>query len=805
MRWLSGIGISSLIASIVLLGLASFGLWDPWELSVADEARALSKLTADGHQRPPLATWIISAGFELFGVHNWSGRLPIALCGLFCLIVLYAGLRVDGGTRVATYAVLIAASSPLFLMNSRQLLGDAPSFAFSTLVFFASFYLVYPLREFDVDAVESIKPAASKWFQFASTYLLWMTALVLALFGRGILLAIAPPVLAVGLVTLMDGALFRHDDRFKLCSTVSVLAVSTVAVVLVVQAIFADAAEYSHVLGGKPIGDAPPSFDVSMEQLFHGFAPWSALLVLGAGHFTFRNLGTVPNSASEYNSTACETLDRSDALRLSLLLWIALSYGAVTLFSSRYGTATFPAVAGAAAMVAILLRDLERRDSAQWMSATVILLLVGLLVRDYALYPESPASALAIRELSIPGGFKPSGAWVAMLMLFAACVALGMGGSQLNSAGRFDLSRPYRFIASRWKLGWSFRTWIVFTALLNAALFLFSLMCISFGDSLPLTSIIVRWGIRLGAIPAMLPLALAGGALFLFLASKLVHHRAIPMIFAGMLISIFTAHSYVPNLSAYLSPQEAYDAFNELAGEEAELGEYRVGTRAAAYYARGTQRSLEHQSHLIDYLQEGQRRWAVLPTKELPAINRLYRKETGEHLFVAYGRDTRDTLITNQPIDGRNNENFLAAHVLRDEPEPVHRTNIVFEGRVALLGYDLELPHPRHVGPGESFTVTWYWKALSQMPGSYKVFLHLDGQGHRLNGDHVPVDGNYPLRLWDKDDIIVDRQTLTIPGNYRTGTYTLFVGFFSGDTRLKVTEGPRDGADRAMPGTVRVR
>jgi hypothetical protein len=83
--------------------------------------------------------------------------------------------------------------------------------------------------------------------------------------------------------------------------------------------------------------------------------------------------------------------------------------------------------------------------------------------------------------------------------------------------------------------------------------------------------------------------------------------------------------------------------------------------------------------------------------------------------------------------------------------------------------------------------------------------VHIDAHGLRLNGDHVPVDGRYPTELWEKGDVIVDRQELTVPANYRIGDYVMYVGLFSGSKRLEVKSGPEDGANRVNAGTLRVR
>jgi len=101
--------------------------------------------------------------------------------------------------------------------------------------------------------------------------------------------------------------------------------------------------------------------------------------------------------------------------------------------------------------------------------------------------------------------------------------------------------------------------------------------------------------------------------------------------------------------------------------------------------------------------------------------------------------------------------------------------------------------------------VTWYWRVLGEAPSGYKIFVHIDAHGLRLNGDHVPVDGRYPTKLWEKGDVIVDRQELTVPANYRIGDYVMYVGLFSGSQRLEVKSGPDDGENRVNAGTLRVR
>ncbi|MGH9569208.1 MAG: ArnT family glycosyltransferase, partial [Candidatus Angelobacter sp.] len=48
-------------------------------------------------EKAPLMYWCVAASFEIFGVHDWSARLPIALGVLALLLVVYRlGRRVYG-------------------------------------------------------------------------------------------------------------------------------------------------------------------------------------------------------------------------------------------------------------------------------------------------------------------------------------------------------------------------------------------------------------------------------------------------------------------------------------------------------------------------------------------------------------------------------------------------------------------------------------------------------------------------------------------------------------------------------------
>lgn len=88
-----------------LYGLASFPFIGPDEPRYAQVAREmwlrrdLVTTTLGGKlwfEKPALPYWLTMAGYELFGVHEWSARLGYVICGLLATLALYIlGQKID--------------------------------------------------------------------------------------------------------------------------------------------------------------------------------------------------------------------------------------------------------------------------------------------------------------------------------------------------------------------------------------------------------------------------------------------------------------------------------------------------------------------------------------------------------------------------------------------------------------------------------------------------------------------------------------------------------------------------------------
>jgi 4-amino-4-deoxy-L-arabinose transferase-like glycosyltransferase len=764
--------------AVLLLGrLAAFGVWDPWELRTADDARRWASQGPAAHERFSLGLWLVSAGFRLFGVHEWAGRLPIALAGLACVAASYALARRYLDSRGAVYAALIAGTTPLLLFNARTMLGAAPDMALSGLAGVMALGALVPASESD---------STSPW-----AWLLACLALVLAsTLTRGALLGVVPPLGAAVAAAWLDAP----EQRARRLSRLALTAVWLALAFCVGRDVWRDASEYSVWIGGGASAGAPGTFDAVVEQVFHAFAPWSALLPIAMSRLWILDSSPSPSPSSS----------PTRALQSACLIWIAVAYGAQTLFVSRYGReATFLAVVPLAVLVAHALRDLEREDSGSNAAGIAVLLLVGLLLRDFATYPGGTMQGMPIANFEPPKVWNPRSALSAVLIPFGLCAALGLAAPR--AARSLDWRAPYRFFGVQWRRGLRFRIWLIAAAGLLAAACIVGALAYITPRSFHVPSLALKLLKRLLYAPVAL-----GGAWLLgqgigFAFGWLGSRRFVPLLLAGAAWGVYAAQFYLPALSNHFSPRDVYTTYNQLAKPDEPLAELRISSRTAAYYAKGRIIEVSTVPQLVDHLTGSGQRWAAFPEDSLPDVDRAFRAATGRHLFLADARSAHALLAASQPVPQRKDENYLSQAVRTDPPEHLqHPVTVNFDERVELLGYELKLPHSTYVGAGESFTLTWYFRSLRKLTTTYRSFVHIDGEGQRIHGDHDFVAGKYAVTLWEPGDIVVDEQKIDVPASSHAGEYVIYMGFYSGDTRLPIKQGPNAGEDRARVGVLRI-
>lgn len=772
-------GALLLVAGLTLARLSAYGIWDPWELSVADAARKLSDGTFKGGPiTVPLR--LVSASFSAFGAREWAGRLPMALSGLALLGVTYAWVSALANRRAGVYAALVLASTPFFLLHSREMVGATPAFLGSALVMMGASSALF--------GREQRGPRVALLLGLAALGGLW------GAYSAGVLSTVAPPLLSVSALVLLTGH-YKHAQGAQRIAGWVVLCATAVVSLLVLRAVLRHAADFSVWLGGVPLDGALVTYERPIEHLFHGFAPWSAVLPVALA--CLLRLRSAPADARAGADGASRF-----GLGLLCVLWASLAYGAQSILLSSFGPQAYIAPGALAVAAALWLREREEREESDLGELIVIVLLLGLIIRDFAMYPGSPFGALEIGEAKAPDVFNPKRIWSLLLGLFGGLLVLtSMAG---GSRGALDLLAPYRGIKKLWRKSGGHRSWLVVFAATLLGLLVFGVLAFAAPRAMHITSLGARIGRALMFVPLALPLAVAGGQLLHHVSVRLDKLRSIPLLAGALLVGAYTSQVFLPKLSAHLSPRVVFDSYNALAKADEPLAQHRIEGRAAAYYAKGEVREIAAQSELVDFLASGGRKWAVLPSDQLSEIDVGFRRKTGRHLFVPSLDNAKIMLVASQSVAGKQDQNPLTRYVKKQIPAVEHQVNADMDGKIELVGYNLELPRKGTVGPGQSFHITWVWRAKQSNLGAYQVFLHLDADNQRINGDHDPVDGKYPVRLWDEGDVILDRQEISIPATSPAGLYTLYVGMYRGESRLKVTEGPHDPVDRIRAGTIRV-
>jgi hypothetical protein len=157
----------------------------------------------------------------------------------------------------------------------------------------------------------------------------------------------------------------------------------------------------------------------------------------------------------------------------------------------------------------------------------------------------------------------------------------------------------------------------------------------------------------------------------------------------------------------------------------------------------------------------------------------LYDLADGARLPLATGGDTE--VLAHITISARP---VLTVSGLGAIPNPIQRN---FANQIELAGYDMGA---RSLRPGETLTVTLYWRATGSISINYSVFAHVRGDGETLwaGQDGWPQQGAAPTSAWRLGEMIIDPYTLTLKPETPPGQYDVEVGLYDAQTvsRLQV-------------------
>jgi 4-amino-4-deoxy-L-arabinose transferase-like glycosyltransferase len=134
--------------AVLFVNLGSADLFEPDEGRNAEKAREILLLNdwITPHEnflpvldKPMFFYWLVAFAYKIFGISEWSGRLPSALSALGCLNLVYRFARQRWGLWEAGWSVLILLTSVQFFFLSRIVIADM-TLTFSITLALYSFY-----------------------------------------------------------------------------------------------------------------------------------------------------------------------------------------------------------------------------------------------------------------------------------------------------------------------------------------------------------------------------------------------------------------------------------------------------------------------------------------------------------------------------------------------------------------------------------------------------------------------------------------------------------------------------------------
>ncbi|MEM1366734.1 MAG: glycosyltransferase family 39 protein [Cyanobacteria bacterium P01_H01_bin.15] len=130
--WLDGLILAGCLGSL-LWGLSAYGLYEPHEGHFAGVAYEMllrqdwvtPALNGVPYlNKPPFVYWLIATSYRLFGVSEWSARLPIGMSAWWAGLIVWQWSRQLWNRHAGRYATLSLTFTAGWLIFARQLLID---------------------------------------------------------------------------------------------------------------------------------------------------------------------------------------------------------------------------------------------------------------------------------------------------------------------------------------------------------------------------------------------------------------------------------------------------------------------------------------------------------------------------------------------------------------------------------------------------------------------------------------------------------------------------------------------------------
>ena len=749
--------------ALCLPRLSGFGFWDPWELKLAEQARAVANSdhlfdpTADGKYPGgrALGTTLSAVGIRIFGAKELGARLPLALAAIGALMAVYWAGRSLLRKRGALLAMLALGTMPLFVLEARQLNSDAPLIATLALALGGLGRFAWPpggkRRERDL-LVALVGLGLGVWAGgFLLGFVLPVLSIVLALvIGHGLRPTDATTV-ADGTGPLADPGIGPDlpADRALGASTLSprvraFWALAALAVVAVVALVIAltglTAGKYSMFLGAAPRAAAPTrTFDFLVRQLGFGLFPWSAVAIFALARPLTRLDGEGP-----------ATNTRLAFVQLFLLVTAGLGFALSGYLAVVVGDVRYVALPAIALALGAFLDEALEGNVAEPVAGLVMAVGTMVVARDFFQAPEEIASIHVLEKVKWPSNVSLGPLFLLVGLIPAVGIYAGLA-ARTYAVGKTptqdgSAARPlWRFLRQR---------------LIGAG----------------------RFGIQTAVVATV--------------------------VFAFVLAQVL-----VPMLSTHLSFKPVLESYTKFARPGDKIGKYRIEGHGSTFYSTQTMVELPNQDRVVAFLRDLERVFAMVPTDDLAALDAAFKQaKVGYHVVDA--SSSRFLLLTNRLEGGQTDQNPLRNNVWMPPGDDVSAAppwkwrvpvSATFGDAIELVGADF----PESIRRPGKIPMDLIFRVKARPPGSYKIFVHFDGPAApRVIGDHDPVNRAFSTSYWLPGEYVRDHYETDVPlMTTPAGTYVVYIGFWPGgeQKRLKITQGPNDGADRVRLGTIEIK
>jgi len=413
-RWLP-LAIAATVPALlffVLPPLTKSGLWDPYELNVADLSRRIAlnlyhagNLALQGADntlphlndlgRPQLPFSSVALGFKLFGLHEWAGRLPLAVWGLFGVLATYAFVARLFDRRTGAYAAIVLSTMPLYFVQARSILGDV-----CTMAALAMSFGGLAVAAFDRDD-QGPTPILKRlpWLGMAAF------GLLVGFESRGGMLGLGVPLLGVGLGWAAARVATRQRAPDPVGDVVGALSLAAGAGVAAMAArvIAGNDSRDLNLWVGAMLHYPPkyPTFDFYVAAIGHALAPWSAFLP-----FAFGRMMLTPVLPASGDGRCAVAIERESLARVAVLVGSAVAFVAHGYLAARTDLIAFCGPALCAVACAVAIRDFERGGHASIALGLGTLLIAAVLHHDFHELPEKAYQAFAVTGAPFPESFK---------------------------------------------------------------------------------------------------------------------------------------------------------------------------------------------------------------------------------------------------------------------------------------------------------------------------------------------------------------------------------------------------------------